>query len=284
MQSFPYRLYQKAKRYGVWNPEDIDFEQDRKDWERFTEEQKAELLAFLSIFLAGEEAVTIELLPLMHAIAREGRLEEEMYLTTFLFEEAKHTEFFRLLLNELGETDDLTHLLEKHSPTALFLRPTEDGSDNILSRVMNRLLTDSSPKAFADAALAYNIILEGVAAEGGYWYFERALGRKGYMPGLMKGIQLIKTDESRHISYGTYLLHRLIAENPDLYEYAINKIDEWLPVQEIPDHLKNATSAFGISGEERWQQTLQLVNVRKQILKKATEMPIHELYASDVAE
>ena len=32
-ESLPYRLYEKAKKYGIWNPADIDFSQDREDWE-----------------------------------------------------------------------------------------------------------------------------------------------------------------------------------------------------------------------------------------------------------
>ena len=31
-ESLPMRLYEKAKRLGVWNPSDIDLTRDRKDW------------------------------------------------------------------------------------------------------------------------------------------------------------------------------------------------------------------------------------------------------------
>ena len=51
------------------------------------------MLHLTSLFQAGEEAVTLDLLPLIRAIAQEGRIEEEMYLTTFLWEEAKHVDF-----------------------------------------------------------------------------------------------------------------------------------------------------------------------------------------------
>src|SRR5258708_1095276 len=97
--SLPYRLFQKAKKFGIWDPKDIDFSQDVLDWKSLTESQRIGTLRLLSQFQAGEEAVTLDLLPLVMTIAREGRLEEELYLTTFLFEEAKHTEFFRILLN-----------------------------------------------------------------------------------------------------------------------------------------------------------------------------------------
>jgi len=29
----PMRLYEKAKRFGIWNPSDIDFAQDIQDWQ-----------------------------------------------------------------------------------------------------------------------------------------------------------------------------------------------------------------------------------------------------------
>src|SRR5438128_10127908 len=96
------RLYEKAKRLGVWNPSDIDFSGDRDDWPALEEEQRDALLQTTSLFVAGEEAVTLDLLPLVLAIAREGRLEEELFLTTFLFEEGKHTQFFRRFLDEVA--------------------------------------------------------------------------------------------------------------------------------------------------------------------------------------
>ncbi len=45
----------------------------------------------------------------------------------------------------------------------------------------------------------------------------------GKMPGLMKGIGYLKTDESRHIGYGTYLLQRLICEHPRLFDVVSQK-------------------------------------------------------------
>lgn len=39
IDSFPFRLYQKAKKFGIWNPADIDFTQDQKDWKQLNAEQ-----------------------------------------------------------------------------------------------------------------------------------------------------------------------------------------------------------------------------------------------------
>lgn len=113
--SLPMRLYHKAKKLGTWDPRDIDLTQDKQDWQRIPDEYKERLLGLILGFQAGEEAVTVDLLPLIMTVAREGRLEEEMFLTTFLWEEAKHTEFFRRFLDEVAhETSDLSRY---HTPS-----------------------------------------------------------------------------------------------------------------------------------------------------------------------
>src|SRR5581483_692761 len=104
VDSFPMRLYEKAKRLGVWNPAELDFTQDRQDWETLDEERRFAILQLTSQFVAGEEAVTLDLLPLVLAIAREGRLEEELFLTTFLWEEGKHADFFSRWLREVADS------------------------------------------------------------------------------------------------------------------------------------------------------------------------------------
>lgn len=107
------RLFEKAKRLGVWNPSDIRFDQDALDWSRLDDQQRDLILRLTANFVAGEEAVTLDILPLLMTVAREGRVEEELYLTTFLFEEAKHTDFFRrFLVIVTGDPGDLTRITQ----------------------------------------------------------------------------------------------------------------------------------------------------------------------------
>ena len=203
-ESFPWRLWQKAKRLGVWDPAAIDLSRDREDWSRLGPDERDVLLRLTSLFQAGEEAVTVDVLPLIGVIARQGRLEEEMYLTSFLFEEAKHVELFRRYLDEVaGERSDLSRY---HTPCyrAIFA--------DALPTAMERLRTDDSNEALAMASATYNMIVEGVLAETGYRAYHAALARNGIMPGMQEGIQLTRRDESRHIAYGIYLLARLVHE------------------------------------------------------------------------
>jgi ribonucleoside-diphosphate reductase beta chain len=80
-QSLPMRLYHKAIKLGTWDPREIDLTNDRQDWQSLPDESKERLRGLILSFQAGEEAVTIDLLPLIMTIAREGRLEEEMCIT-----------------------------------------------------------------------------------------------------------------------------------------------------------------------------------------------------------
>jgi ribonucleoside-diphosphate reductase beta chain len=202
---FPMRLWRKSKRHGVWNPDDIDFSRDRQDWARLAADEKDLLVRLTSLFVAGEESVTLDLLPLIHVIAREGRVEEEMFLTAFLFEEAKHVDFFRRFLDEVAEeTGDLTRY---HTPSYRKIFYEE------LPRSMGALLTDPSPEAQARASVTYNMIVEGVMAETGYHGYFQALERNDVLPGLRQGVKLIQRDESRHMAYGVYLISRLVAEH-----------------------------------------------------------------------
>ena len=206
----PMRLYHKAKKLGTWDPRDIDLTRDRQDWQRLSDDQKERLRNLILSFQAGEEAVTVDLLPLVMTMAREGRLEEEMFLTTFLWEEAKHTEFFRRVLDEvLEEQGDLHEIRVSNTSRDLF-------ADD-LPYVMNRLLTDPSPVNQAKASILYNMIVEGVLAETGYYSYARLLNETNMMPGLLQGIQLIKRDESRHIAYGVFLISRLVAQDKSLW-------------------------------------------------------------------
>jgi ribonucleoside-diphosphate reductase beta chain len=220
--SFPMRLFEKAKRLGVWNPSEIDFAKDRDDWEAMEAERRKAILRLTARFLGGEEAVTLDLLPLVLAIAQQGRIEEEMFLTTFLFEEAKHTDFFSRWIREVTGATRLPRAPE----------PSIRLFDVELPNAMNALLEDQSPVAIARASVTYNMIVEGVLAETGYHSYHESLAVNGLMPGLCAGLVNIKRDESRHIAYGVYLLSRLVAEDASVWDAIEQRMEELRPLAE----------------------------------------------------
>jgi ribonucleoside-diphosphate reductase beta chain len=214
------RLFEKAKRFGTWNPSEIDFTGDKIDWGALDEQERDLIVRLTSLFYAGERAVTVHLIPLIMVIAQEDRIEEELFLASFLFEEAKHTDFFQRFLEEvIHPTGDLTRY---HTPSyrSIFYEA--------LPEALNRLRRDPSPSAQIRAAVTYNMIVEGVLAETGYHAFHAALEREGRMPGLREGIKHVKQDESRHIAYGIRLITRLIAADAPLWDLLMETMNALL--------------------------------------------------------
>jgi ribonucleotide reductase beta subunit family protein with ferritin-like domain/putative sterol carrier protein len=219
-ESFPMQLFQKAKVFGIWNPADINFSEDREQWIALTKEEKNIITHLSSLFLAGEEAVTSDILPLIQVIAREGRIEEEIFLTSFLWEEAKHTEFFSKFIKQVMiNRPDFESF---HGPfyKKLFYEK--------LPQAMNRLINDPSPLSQLKASATYNMIVEGTLAETGYEAYHKMLKENDLLPGMQKGIVHLKQDESRHIAYGLFLINRLLNENPDLKDKFEDELEELL--------------------------------------------------------
>jgi ribonucleoside-diphosphate reductase beta chain len=218
--SVPWKLWEKSKKL-FWDPADLDFSQDAVDWRQMPEMARTIVALSARGFMVGEEAVTMDIIPLLRCMSDLGRLEDTMYLSMFAMEEAKHTDMFRRWFDAVGldpaSLDDLVRARNEaiqnsdNRPIGLF--------DGVLTTVMRRLDTDKSPEAILDATLVYNQLVEGVAAIGGYQRWNVTFRRLGKLPGLEAGIKLTQRDERRHIAYGTYLGRQILAEHPELWEF-----------------------------------------------------------------
>lgn len=273
-QLYPMQLWEKAKKYGTWNPNYIGFEQDRKDWQALNNSEKDVILRLTTLFQAGEESVTLDLLPLIMSIAKESRLEEEMFLTSFLWEEAKHVDGFNRFLTEVvGE--ELGNLDRYQTPSYQTLFYDK------LPTALNALLTDPSPYAQARASVTYNMIVEGVLAETGYYAYYNALRNSGIFPGMVQFIGKLKQDESRHIAYGIYLLSRLTAEHGQqmwqciedtmnqLLEPTIGIITEGLATYE--------TLPFGLQLDEFMEYAMSQFQKRIERIERAKHQTLQEI-------
>ncbi len=228
MDILPWRLWDKGKRLH-WDPAELDFTKDAEEWANLQPEHRFMLAGLANGFMVGEEGVTLDIMPLVFAIADEGRAEETLFLTQFAYEEAKHVDFFArwfkaigadpLEMRELGRKNQEArgvNMGDPEQPNGLF--------ESILPRVMRRVLTDRSPEAFLECSVTYNQFIEGCLAIAGYRMWSQMFDALGVMPGLREGLGHVQADERRHIAYGTYLCRRLIAGSPELAEYAAEKM------------------------------------------------------------
>ncbi len=218
----PMRLYHEAKRLGAWDPRSLDLRRDIEQWARFSVAERDVLLRLTVLFQAAEESMTRDLLPLIMAVVREARLEEQLFLTTFLADEAKHTEFFRRVLDEICRQSGDLQRYQTPSFRRLFAERLPDA--------MHRLLADPSPAAQAEALVTYSLVGEGVLGDAGYHLFSTALARGDSMPGFREGLKHSQADEDRHMAYGLFLLSRLVAEAPEVWSTVSQRMEELLPL------------------------------------------------------
>ena len=176
-----------------------------------------------------------------------------------------------------GESDDL---VREQQGALQQRRGLFDGG---LTRVMRRLDTDQSPKAILDATLVYNQLVEGVAAIAGYRRWDETFRRLGKLPGLEAGIKLTQRDERRHIAYGTYLGRRIIAENPELWDWVEQR---WAKLTAgfgggygaADAQTQERRAAAGIDDE----YTQRLLKRRLEALAVARVMNVDEVTASEI--
>ncbi|MEX2015829.1 MAG: R2-like ligand-binding oxidase [Candidatus Hydrogenedentales bacterium] len=274
--TLPMGLWEKAKVLGVWNPTDIDFTQDAKDWQTLDDREQEMLMRLTSQFQAGEEAVTLDLLPLINVIANEGRIEEEMFLTSFLWEEAKHVDFFNRFLTEV--TGHMGGLDAYMTPTyrTLFYET--------LPQTLSALRDDASPAAQVRASTLYNMVVEGMLAETGYHIYYAILDRRNIMPGQREGVTNIKRDESRHIAYGVFLISRLVAEDPSLWDVFQSYMNELMPtaVQLISETfvLYGDDVPFGLKESDFTDFAMLQFQKRYARVEKARGRSLEQLYGS----
>jgi ribonucleoside-diphosphate reductase beta chain len=206
-----------------WDPADIDFSRDRADWELLSDRERDYATRLCAQFIAGEEAVTKDIQPFMAAMRAEGRLGDEMYLTQFAFEEAKHTQVFRLWLDAVGLSGDLHGYLDE-------LPAYRQMFNEELPESLNALATDPSPAAQVRASVTYNHIVEGMLALTGYYAWQKICIERGILPGMQELVGRIGDDERRHMAWGTFTCRRHVAADDANWTVFENRMNELIPL------------------------------------------------------
>ena len=220
----PQQLYELWERQQ-WQSQAIEFEQDRRDWEALTEQQRDEALYTLSAFFVGEERVTTEFSGLVMAYDDE---QEEAFLATQQVDEARHMQFFDRFHREVLGRDGNLH--------ARLARAREDVTDafntlfdETLVEAARTLVADPSDRlAKIDFITAYHMVIEGTLALTGQHFLLRFCEERGILPGFAEGFGNVARDEHRHVAYGTWYLQQQ-SEDPEIAKRIQDKLVELLP-------------------------------------------------------
>jgi len=220
--SLPLKLFAGGNAKS-WDPADIDFSRDRADWEKLADNERHLATRLCAQFIAGEEAVVEDIQPFISAMRAEGRLGDEMYLTQFAYEEAKHTQVFRLWLDAVGIKDDLhCYLDDLPAYRQIFYHE--------LPACLDVLWTDASPAAQIRAAVTYNHVVEGMLALTGYFAWHRICVDRGILPGMQQLVRRIGDDERRHMAWGTFTCRRHVAADDANWTVFETRMNELIPL------------------------------------------------------
>ena len=219
-----------------WDPHDIDLETDRERlvaYLRDVDEPETYFSAMrmgIARFGAGEQAVTEDLAPLTVALAD---IDDQLFITSQLYEEGKHTEHFDRYWREVVHEVEAELGLEHSSPTddEWF----NDPYDELFRRneeAMHALLDEPTPEDFAVAYAHYHLVIEGILAQTGYYGMQQSYAEDSYpdlphLPGLYEGFTRIRQDEGRHVGFGMAKLKELVTDegvDPRLLDDTVNEL------------------------------------------------------------
>lgn len=213
-----------------WAVGDLDFTLDRQDWLEATEQDRKATLWSHRLFFNGEERVTSTLAPFVWASPTP---EIEIFLSTQMVDEARHTVFFDRWWHEVVGTDakDLSRLLAEIRPE------TNEGYNELfydrLPATAQRLA--SNPKdfdAFVEGVTLYHIVIEATLALTGQRFELESMREMGTTDrGFYRGFTAIARDESRHVNFGIKVLQEAVREDAARYAPIIQKtLVECLPL------------------------------------------------------
>ena len=247
-----------------WSVGDLDFTLDRQDWLQATDLEKKSTLWSHRLFFNGEERVTATLAPFVWAAPTP---EIEIFLSTQMVDEARHTVFFERWWREVVGTDakNLKDLLVEIRPD------TNEGYNTLfydrLPSTAQRMA--SNPKdfdAFVEGVTIYHIIVEATIALTGQRFELESMRELGSTDrGFYRGFTAIARDESRHVSFGIKVLQEAVRENPERFAPLIQRtLVECLPLVagtlEPPD--PTYITEFGHTESEILQFALDSLNKR----------------------
>lgn len=235
MTSDNYRRYEKAID-GIWNPRELDYAQDIKDWVALDAEKRTIILRVTTKFFAGEQKVAKEGAPLLLGADALGRYDWVMYLSTFLMEECKHSEFLAIWHGRVAgilEPDEVApYYLERgvmKDPSGRFVirDVVHEGIPRYNKLLLRAVLggnQEEIEKSLVRSLCTYNVVAEGVLTMPSYEILLDTLKSFGEIcPALRAGFRNILRDEGRHITSATATIRDLIQKNPQ-YEVIVHEI------------------------------------------------------------
>ena len=258
-------LYRRWERQQ-WAVSDLDFRPDREDWQTLDPDVQKRSLWGTRLFFNGEERVTATLAPFVWAAPTP---EIEIFLSTQMVDEARHTVFFDRYWREVigSESQDLRGILLEVKPKIA------SGYDELfygrLPALAQRLAGNPDDvDAFVAGVTMYHIVIEATLALTGQRFRLEAMREEGLTHhGFYRGFTAVARDESRHVNFGVKVLQEAVRDDARRFAPVIQRtIVECLPLiagtLDPPGGDARYYSDFGRTQDELMEFAMSSLNKR----------------------
>lgn len=220
-------LYYRWERQQ-WSAGEIDFSDDHRQWrDTFSPELRRTFLWSLAPFYVGTEQVTNTLVPFVDAAPTE---EQQVFLTTQLVDEARHTVFFDRVYSEVlgSEGADMRARVEAQMPQM------DDGSRklllDLLPGIARRIRDDrTNLELLAEGVVLHHIVVETLALTAQRFLLDFTR-EAGLLPGFRQGFTAVARDGTRHVSFGVAFLREMVGSDHRYADVVRRKFEDLTPI------------------------------------------------------
>lgn len=192
---------------NFWIPEEINLNQDIKDYRKLDKHEKMAFDRILS-FLTYLDSIQTANLPNLQTYITANEIN--LCLSIQTYQESIHSQSYSYILDTICSPEERTRILYLWKEDEHLLKRNEFIGDQY-----NEFLENDDEFRFMKVLIA-NYILEGIYFYSGFSFFYN-LGRNGKMPGTVQEIRYINRDENTHLWLFRSLINDLKKEREDLF-------------------------------------------------------------------
>ncbi len=225
---------------NFWIPEEINLNQDIKDYRNLNPDEKTAYDKILSFLIFLDSLQTANLPNLSEFITAN---EVNLCLTIQAYQEAVHSQSYGYILDTICSPEERSEILYHWKDDPFLLERNKFIGDKYNDFYYDRT------KANLAKTLVANYILEGIYFYSGFMFFY-ALGRNGKMPGTVQEIRYINRDENTHLWLFRSIILDLKKEEPELFTEENLEYYRQMIIQGVEEEIKWADYVLGdrISG------------------------------------
>lgn len=200
---------------NFWIPEEINMNQDIKDYRKLDVYEKEAYDKILS-FLVFLDSIQTANLPNIGDYTTAN--EVNLCLTIQAYQEAIHSQSYSYILDTIASPEERTQILYQWRDDKHLL-----DRNKFIGNIYNEFVENPTKETYMRSVIG-NYILEGIYFYSGFSFFYN-LGRNGKMPGSVQEIRYINRDENTHLWLFRNIVLELQKEESDLFTE--EKVEEY---------------------------------------------------------